>query len=94
MAFALDITDVAVQDLEDLLSDIPMSRRPDAIAGVEAAMDRLVANPQLAQPRHLGRPTYHFSFVAGGVHYHWGCTYIFSEDETTIQVTHVFGVKM
>jgi|GEM_PF-6514710 len=94
MGYVLDITDVAAEDLLNLIESIPAARRRDATSGVEAALERLAANPKLAQPRHLARPTYHFQFVADGVKYHWGCTYAFSEDETSLHVTHIFAVSL
>jgi hypothetical protein len=90
MSYALDIADEAVEDLEKLLDSLPSARRADAIEGVDVALQKLAANPFLAPRRHLGRPTYHFQFTAGGVGYHWGCTFRFSEDEKGIQITHIY----
>lgn len=94
MAYALDLADEAVEDLEALLNSLPESRRRDALDGVEAALNKLAANPLLAIKQHLGRPTYRFQFVAGRVHYHWGATFAISEDEQRIIITHIFRVPM
>lgn len=94
MSYALDITDDAADDLNRLIASLPADRRADAFNGVETALDRLAANPRLAVSQHLGRPTYRFSFRAGGVGYHWAATFQYSEDESTIQVTHVYRVSL
>lgn len=90
MSYALEITDEARDDLERLVDSLPAARRPEAIDGVDVALSRLAANPGLASGRHLGRPTYHFEFLSGGVSYHWAVTFQFSEDERAIQVTHMY----
>jgi hypothetical protein len=90
MSYELALTEVAADDLLALLESLPAGRRADAINGVETALLNLAANPQLAQHQHLGRSTYRFQFLAGGVQYHWGATFCYSEDETHIQVTHVY----
>ena len=90
MSYELDITDEAVEDLDALLESLPSDRRADAVEGVDVALQKLAANPLLAPRQHLGRPTYHFQFMAGGVGYHWGCTFRFSEDEKSLQITHIY----
>ena len=94
MSYVLDLSDVAAEDLTALIESLPSSCRRDATDRVEEALQRLAANPLLAQRIHLGRPTYHFTFVAEDVHYHWGCTFCYAEDETSIQVTHIFSVPL
>jgi hypothetical protein len=91
VGFALDLTDEAAEDLRILLDGLPSSRRRDATDRVEEALLRLAENPRLAQREYLGRPSYFFHFKAEGVHYHWGCTFVFTEDEEAIRVTHIFG---
>jgi hypothetical protein len=66
MSYALEITDTASEDLLALIESLPANRREDAIEGVDVALQKLAANPLLAPRQHLGRPTYRFSFVAGG----------------------------
>ena len=90
MSYALDIADEAVEDLEALLDSLPSAHRADAVEGVDLALQKLAANPLLAPRQHLGRPSYRFQFNAGGVGYHWGCTFRFSQDEKSVQVTHIY----
>jgi plasmid stabilization system protein ParE len=90
MSYELELTDVAAEDLQDLVKSLPADRRADAINGVETALLKLAANPLLASRQHLGRPTYHFQFAARGVRYHWGTTFCYSEDETRIRITHIY----
>lgn len=94
MSYELDIADVALEDFHNLIDSLPGSRRRDAIDAVYAALTRLAANPRLGHPEYLGRPSYRFSFKAGGVTYHWGCTFMFAQDETRIVVTHLFRVAL
>ncbi len=90
MSYELEITEEAADDLAALIESLPAARRADAIEGVETAFQKLAANPLLAPKQHLGRPTYHFQFVAGGVRYHWGATFCYSADETHIRITHIY----
>ena len=94
MAYALDLADEAADDLRGLIESLPSARRRDATDAVENALLRLAANPRLAQAGPLGRLTYRFSFVAGGVHYHWECTWCYSQDEEHIVVTHIYRVAL
>ena len=94
MSFELQVSDKAIEDLHALIDSLPHKHRRDALDGVEAALERLAANPMLAAKGHLGRPTFHFHFRADGVHYHWGCTFAYTEDESGIRVTHVFRAAM
>lgn len=90
MSFELQVSEEAIEDLHQLIDSLPTPHRRDALNGIDAALERLAANPLLATRGHLGRPTYHFEFRAGDVHYHWGCTFRYTEDESGICVTHVF----
>jgi plasmid stabilization system protein ParE len=90
MSYELELTDVAAEDLHALVESLPVDRRADAIDGVETALLKLAANPLLAARQHVGRPTYHFQFVAGGARYHWGATFSYSEDESHIRITHIY----
>lgn len=94
MSFDLLVSDEAADNLRALIDFLPSSRRRDALDGVDAALQRLAANPLLAQRRHLGRPTYQFQFQAEGVSYHWGCTFVYSEDEASIRITHIYRVAL
>jgi len=94
MSYVPELTDVALEDLKNLIDSLPSSRRRDAIDAVEAALTKLAANPGLAQREHLGRPSYRFGFAAGGVTYHWGCTFKISEDESRIVITHLFRTAL
>lgn len=94
MSYALLVSDEAADDLRALIESLPASRRRDALDGTDRALERLAANPLLAQRQSLGRPTYYFRFTAEGVTYHWGCTFQYSEDESSLCVTHVFRVSL
>lgn len=94
MSYEPELTDVALEDLHALIDSLPASRRRDATDAVIAAIETLAANPRLGQREHLGRPSYHFRFVAGGVTHHWGCTFKLSPDEARITITHVFRVGL
>ena len=94
MSYELVVSEEAIEDLHRLIDSLPSARRRDALDAVEAALDRLAVNPMLASRQHLGRPTFHFHFLAGGVHYHWGCTFTYSDDEASIQITHIFRVVL
>jgi hypothetical protein len=94
MSYELLVSDEAGDDLRALIDSLPASHRRDALNGVDSAVARLAANPMLAQRKHLGRPTYHFQFVAGGVTYHWGCTFVHTQDETSIRITHIYRVLL
>jgi plasmid stabilization system protein ParE len=94
MSYALVITDEAVEDLHALIDSLPRSRRRDALDNVEAALTRLAANPQLGQRQYLGRKAFHFPFRAGNVSYHWGCTFMITEDEAGLVVTHFFRAAL
>jgi hypothetical protein len=45
---------------------------------------RLAANPRLAFPAVIGRPTYFFRFEIDGTQHHWAATFCYSQDETRI----------
>ncbi len=94
MSYEVELTDVALEDFQRLVDSLPTARRRDATDAVEAALERLAASPRLAQREYLGRPSYHFSFVAGGVHYHWGCTFVMAENEALLRVTHLFRTSL
>lgn len=94
MSYELLVSDEAVEDLHALIAALQSSRRRDALDGVDAAIQRLAANPMLAQRQHLGRPSYYFQFRAEGVAYHWGCTFVYSQDEASIRITHIFRVSL
>ena len=94
MSFELQVSEEAIEDLHLLIDSLPMGHRRDALNGVDAALERLAANPLLATRGHLGRPTFHFAFRAGDVHHHWGCTFQYAEDEAGIRVTHIFRVSL
>lgn len=90
MSYELKLTNRARNNLIALIDSLPTSRRADAINEVETALLKLAANPLLAPRQHLGRPTYRFQFLAGGVRHHWGATFSFSEDETCVRVTSIY----
>jgi plasmid stabilization system protein ParE len=94
MSYELVITDEAVEDLHALIDSLPRSRRRDALESVDAALARLAANPRLGQRQYLGRKAFHFPFRAGEVSYHWGCTFMISEDEARLVVTHIFRAAL
>jgi len=94
MSYEIELTDVALEDFQNLIDSLPTARRRDAIDAVEAALQRLAANPRLAQHEHLGRPSYRFNFISDGVRYHWGCTFLISQDEIQVSVTHIFRIPM
>ena len=94
MSYELAVSDEAIEDLHALIDSLPSSRRRDALDRVEAALERLAANPLLALRQHLGRPTYHFPFTAGNVRYLWGCTFVYADDERSIRITHIFRVAL
>lgn len=94
MSYEPELSDVAIKNFHALIDSLPSARRRDASDAVVAAIERLAANPQLGQREYLGRPSYHFGFVAGGVAYHWGCTFKLSEDEARITITHLFRIGL
>lgn len=90
MSYAPDITDAAFEDVERLLDSLPPERRGRALDALDAAFERLAANPRLAGKGPVGRPTFMFQFVIDGVHYYWAATFAYGEDEQTIWITHVY----
>ena len=94
MSFELVITDEAADDLHALIESLPSSRRRDALDSVDAALTRLAANPRLGQSQYLARKAFHFSFRAESVGYHWGCTFLITEDEAQLVVTHIFRASL
>lgn len=61
-----------------LIDSLPAGHRRDALNGVDAALERLAANPLLGSRGHLGRPTFHFRSPSG----------------STFCVTHVFRAAL
>ena len=94
MSYALAVTDGAVASLHNLIDSLPAANRRDAIEAVDAATQRLAANPGLGQSLYLGRRAYHFGFRVGDTGYHWGCAFLLTEDESEIQITHIFRVAL
>jgi hypothetical protein len=92
MSYALDITDLAAEDLVNLLDALPISRRADAFDSTERALSSLAENPLQIPKIFSHRPTYLFWFLAGGVYHYWGATFRFSEDEKFVVITHIFRV--
>ena len=94
MSYALDITEFATDDLVTLLDSLPLTRRSEAFEAVWRELNGLAENP-LEVPRVVSdRPTHLFSFIAEGVHYFWGATFRFSEDEKLVVITHVFRLAL
>lgn len=94
MSYELAITPEAEQDLKRLISSLPKHRRKAALDAVPEQLEKLAANPSLAVRSTLGRPTYRFSFRAGGVGYHWAATFKYSEDERQIVITHLYKIAL
>lgn len=94
MSYELEIADEAFTDLSRLIKSLPPGRQDEAIEGTDAELQKLAANPLLAPKVHLGRPTYRFHFKAGGTGYHWAATFVFSEDEKRIIITHVYRLAL
>lgn len=94
MSYELAITPEAEQDLARLIDSLPAKRRGAALDGVVMELEKLAANPGLAVKSTVGRPTYRFSFMAGGVRYHWAALFKYSPDEKSIVVTQLFRVPL
>lgn len=94
MSYAVEFTELAGEKLQRLVESLPKTRRAAAVQGVEEALEVLAYNPRLAPRVHLGRPTYRFSFRAGGTTYHWAATYYLSEDETGLIITEIYRIKL
>ena len=94
MSYELAIAPEAEEDLSRLIDSLPKRRRETALDAVITELEKLSANPSLAVPSTLGRPTYRISFVADNVHYHWAAAFQYAQDERTIVITHVFRVPL
>jgi len=90
MSYALAITEIAADDLVSLLDSLPLDSRADAFDSVGRALNTLAKDPLKIPRMFSDRPTYLFSFLAGGVHRYWGATFRFSEDEKLVVITQVF----
>lgn len=94
MSYALDFADEAVEDLERLLESLPSERRDPAAEAVEAALLRFAASP-LDRPRPgSSRPFVNLSFRVAEVNYFWAATYVFSQDETRVVITHIYRIAL
>lgn len=89
MPYALDFTDTAAEDIENLVLDLPWSRREKALDAIEASCEAFANRPQF-KTRPYGPPSFTLKFKVSGVTYWWAATYLLSQDETTICITHVF----
>lgn len=89
MPYALDFTETAAEDIENLVLDLPESRREQAFDAIEAACVAFADRPQFKKRRY-GTPSFTLHFRVGKVAYWWAATYRLSEDETTLCITHVF----
>jgi len=89
MPYALEFTDIAAEDIENLVLDLPWTRREKALDAIQASCEAFAKRPQF-RTRPYGAPSFALEFKVSGVTYWWAATYRLSEDETTIYITHVF----
>lgn len=90
MSYVPELTDEAFEDLERLLDSLADDLREPIITAVEALLGGYAADPSTL-PRSVGpHPFAPLDFQADGLSFRWGMTYVFSQDEKRIQVTHIF----
>lgn len=95
MSYAVVLTPEAEDDLEALLKSLTEDKWDEAERRVFESLEALGVTPSLAVRRaRVGRPEYRLSFQAGGVWYHWACTFCYSQDEKSLYITHVFRTPM
>lgn len=94
MSYALALTPEAEEDLANLIDSLPRKARREGLDAVEAALQKLAANPGLAARGILGRPTYRFGFKASHIGHHWAATFKYSEDERSIVITQLYRVAL
>ncbi len=92
MSYELRITDTAKNGLRELVNNLPDECQDAALDGVESALHRLASSPRRGTT-HLGRPDFRFEIDANGARCFWGCSYKFGEDERTIFITQIYGVR-
>lgn len=94
MSYKLGITPEATEDLERLVATLPAARRSRALDAVLFNLEALAEDPSLAVKRHIGRPSFRFKFSVDDVGYWWEAVFRYSEDESTIVITHLFRVRL
>ena len=92
MSYALDITSEAAERLNDLIESLPADWHTDVTDAVDAALQKLAANPLPKAKYYYGRPAYQFTIRAGRLTRHWGVTYRISPDETHLVITDAYKV--
>ena len=94
MSFKLAITPEATEDLERLVATLPATRRSGALEAVLFNLQALAEDPSLAVKRHVGRPSFRFKFKVEEVGYWWEAAFQYSQDETSIVITHLYRVRL
>ncbi len=94
MSYGLDITPEAEGDLARLIDSLQPDRRSAAFDAVLQSLRALAANPGLATRTRFDRPTYRFSFTAGGVRYRWVASFRYSKDESRVVITQLYRLKL
>ena len=93
MSYKLGITPEAAEDLDRLVVTLPTARRARALDAVHFNLEALAEDPSLAVKRHVGRPSFRFKFSVDDVGYWWEAAFCYSEDESTIVITHLYRVR-
>ena len=94
MPFALGFTDTGADDLLRLIESLPHARQEEALEAVERACLTFAASPQHSPSSSFAPPSFRVDFAAGGVRHYWVATYRITEDERSLEITHLFRVPL
>ena len=94
MSYEPELTDVAVEDFNNLIESLPSSRRRDATDAVEAASDQARREPWPRATRVPWTTLLPLQLQGGRCGESWGCTFKISEDETRLVITHIFRTML
>ena len=94
VSYKLAITPEASADLDRLVASLPATRRSIALGAVLTELQLLAEDPTLAVKRRVGRPSFRFKFVAEDVGYWWEATFQYSQDESTVVITHLYRIRL
>jgi hypothetical protein len=87
MPYAIKVFDLALEDLSNLVENIPEQRRDAIGAAVESVLDAFAQLPTAQRPSSLTVPLH---FTADGVQYRWLFAWRYEQTEQTIDIT-AFG---
>ena len=93
MPYAIRFADTAAEDLARLVNTFPVTSREQIIDEVGRQCVAFAQKPKF-RPNRFAKPSFSLQFKIDDTYYWWAATFLITNDETTIEITHIWRRRL